>query len=55
MTQPDLTLRDADLRRLAEAALAEDRAQGDITTAALVPSDQRGRGVIVTRQISPSF
>ena len=37
------------LRRLAENALAEDRADEDITTAALVPDDQRGRGVIIAR------
>jgi nicotinate-nucleotide pyrophosphorylase (carboxylating) len=37
------------VREVVAAALAEDRAQGDITTAALVPPEQRGRAVILTR------
>ncbi len=37
------------LRRLAEAALAEDRARDDITTAALVPEDERGRAKIIAK------
>ncbi len=35
--------------RLVAAALAEDRADNDVTTAALVPPDQRGRAVIVAK------
>jgi len=42
-------LSDADLRRLARQALDEDRAREDVTTAALVPPDQRGRGLIVAK------
>lgn len=49
MTPPNLALDEATLRRLAENALAEDRAREDITTAALVPDDQRGRGVIIAK------
>ncbi len=49
MTAPDLALDEAHLRRLAEDALAEDRASEDVTTATLVPNDQRGRGVIIAR------
>ncbi|TEU01704.1 MAG: hypothetical protein E3J29_00595, partial [Dehalococcoidia bacterium] len=50
MTSPDLAPpRRADLRRLAENALAEDRAYQDVTTAALVPDDQRGSGVIIAK------
>jgi nicotinate-nucleotide pyrophosphorylase (carboxylating) len=49
MTSPDLTLDEAELRRLAENALAEDRAYQDVTTAALVPQDQSGRGVIIAK------
>jgi len=37
------------LRRLAEEALREDRADHDITTLALVPPEQGGRGVIIAR------
>jgi len=37
------------LRRLAEAALAEDRAGHDVTTLALVPPEQAGRGVIIAK------
>jgi nicotinate-nucleotide pyrophosphorylase len=47
MTRPDLTLDETELHRLAESALTEDRADRDITTAALVPDDQRGRAVII--------
>ena len=39
----------SDLRRLAESAIAEDRAVDDITTVALVPSDQMGRAVIIAK------
>ena len=49
MTAPELTLDKAELRRLAESALAEDRADRDVTTAALVPEDQTGRGLIIAR------
>jgi len=50
MTAPaGLTLDEAHLRRLAEEALVEDRAFEDVTTAALVPPDQQGRGVIVAK------
>jgi len=50
MTSPDLAPpRRADLRRLAENALAEDRAYQDVTTSALVPQDQSGRGVIIAK------
>src|SRR5712692_3514841 len=37
------------VRRLVEGALAEDRARDDITTAALVPADQRGSAVIIAK------
>jgi len=49
MTAPELTLDEAELRRLAESALAEDRADRDVTTAALIPEDQTGRGLITAR------
>ena len=49
MTAPELTLDEAELRRLAESALAEDRADRDVTTAALVPLDQTGRGIIIAK------
>ncbi len=49
MTAPELTLDEAELRRLAESALAEDRADRDVTTAALVPEDQTGRGLIIAK------
>ena len=39
----------SDLRRLAESAIAEDRAVDDITTVALVPGDQMGRAVITAK------
>lgn len=45
----DTALDEALLRELAERALQEDHAWQDITTAALVPDDQRGRAVIVAR------
>jgi nicotinate-nucleotide pyrophosphorylase (carboxylating) len=37
------------VQQLVGAALAEDRAAGDVTTAALVPADQRGRAAIVAK------
>jgi len=43
------TLDPALLRRLALEALAEDRADHDVTTAALVPPEQAGRGVIIAK------
>ncbi len=49
MTAPDLTLDEAELRRLAESALAEDRADRDVTTAALVPNDQTGSAAIIAK------
>ena len=49
MTAPELTLDDVELRRLAESALAEDRADQDVTTVALVPEDQTGRGLIIAK------
>ncbi len=50
MTSPTpLSLHEAHLRRLAENALLEDRAYDDITTAALVPEDQQGRGVLLAK------
>jgi nicotinate-nucleotide pyrophosphorylase (carboxylating) len=49
MTAPELTLDEAELRRLAESALAEDRADEDVTTAALVPENQTGRGLIIAK------
>ncbi len=45
----DFPLDEAHLRRLAEDALAEDRAERDVTTAALIPRDQRASGVIIAR------
>lgn len=42
---------DRDLvRRLVEAALAEDRAAEDVTTAALVPADQQGGAELVAKE-----
>ncbi len=50
MPEPDaLQLHPAHLRRLAENALLEDQAWDDITTAALVPPEQRGRAVVVAK------
>ena len=49
MTAPEPSLDEADLRRLAETALAEDRADEDITTAALVPGGQSGSAAIIAR------
>ena len=40
---------DSVLLRLAQAALAEDRAHDDVTTAALLPADQAGRAVIIAK------
>jgi nicotinate-nucleotide pyrophosphorylase (carboxylating) len=40
----------AHLRRLAKTALKEDKAWQDVTTAALVPPEQKGRGVIIARE-----
>jgi len=40
----------AHLRRLAKSALNEDKAWQDVTTAALVPPEQKGRGVIIARE-----
>jgi nicotinate-nucleotide pyrophosphorylase (carboxylating) len=37
------------VRKLVEAALAEDRARDDVTTAALVPAGQVGRGLIIAK------
>jgi nicotinate-nucleotide pyrophosphorylase (carboxylating) len=48
--QPDaLHLHPAHLRRLAENALMEDEAWHDVTTEALVPAEQTGRGVIMAK------
>ncbi len=44
-TAPDPGL----IRRLVAVALDEDRARDDVTTAALLPPEQRGRGVIVAK------
>jgi nicotinate-nucleotide pyrophosphorylase (carboxylating) len=44
-----LPLRPDHLRRLAENALTEDQARHDVTTAALVPPELRGRAVIVAK------
>ena len=49
MTAPELTLDEAELRRLAESALAEDRADRDVTTAALIPGGQSGSAAIIAR------
>jgi len=38
------------LRRLAKTALEEDKAGQDVTTAALVPPEQEGRGIIIARE-----
>ncbi len=45
----EVLLNDSYLRRLAEAALMEDRAWQDVTSDALVPEDQKGRGVIIAK------
>ncbi|MGQ9573660.1 MAG: nicotinate-nucleotide diphosphorylase, partial [Dehalococcoidia bacterium] len=47
--EPVPKLPQAHLRRLAKAALTEDRAREDVTTAALVPPEQQGRGIIVAK------
>jgi nicotinate-nucleotide pyrophosphorylase (carboxylating) len=49
MTAPEPTLDEAELRCLAESALIEDRADQDVTTAALIPEDQTGRGLIIAK------
>jgi len=51
MTNRDvaLQLHPAHLRRLAENALMEDRAWDDVTTAALVPPEQKGKAVAIAR------
>jgi nicotinate-nucleotide pyrophosphorylase (carboxylating) len=47
---PDVRPPDADaLRRVVEAALAEDGAQDDVTTRALVPPGQRGAGAFISK------
>ncbi len=38
------------VRRLVAAALAEDRADNDVTTAALVPPDQQGRAILIAKE-----
>lgn len=38
------------IRRIVRAALEEDRARFDVTTRALVPPDQRGRGAVLLKQ-----
>jgi nicotinate-nucleotide pyrophosphorylase (carboxylating) len=48
--EPTLRLHEAQLRRLAENALTEDRASDDVTTAALVPPGQKGRAAIIARE-----
>jgi nicotinate-nucleotide pyrophosphorylase (carboxylating) len=48
MRQPE-PLDERRLARLAKAALREDRAHRDITTAALVTAGQRGRGILVAK------
>ncbi len=40
----------AHIRRLARNALREDKAWQDVTTAALVPPQQKGRGIIIARE-----
>lgn len=45
MPELDLAL----VRRLVDAALEEDGARDDVTTRALVPGDQRGRGVFLAK------
>jgi len=40
----------AHLRRLAKNALKEDQAWQDVTTTALVPPEQKGRGTIIARE-----
>lgn len=39
------------LRRLAEAALAEDRAWDDVTSGALIGAEQAGRGVLIAKAV----
>jgi nicotinate-nucleotide pyrophosphorylase (carboxylating) len=47
---PLLPIDPSAIRAVVVAALDEDRAQHDVTTRALVPPDQRGRGVFVAKQ-----
>lgn len=49
MSPLELARNDDYLRRLAEDALIEDHAFQDVTSAALVPPEQSGRGVIVAK------
>ena len=46
----EVLLHDDDIRRMAEAALMEDRAWHDITTDALVPDDQQGRATLFANE-----
>lgn len=48
--EPTLRLHPTRLRRLAENALMEDRSWQDVTTAALVPPEQKGRAAIIARE-----
>jgi nicotinate-nucleotide pyrophosphorylase (carboxylating) len=51
MTPEPATGLDADyVRRLVEAALAEDHAADDVTTAALVPAKQHGRAELIAKE-----
>lgn len=50
---PDATIAPIDaalLRQIARAALEEDGWQDDVTTRALIPSDQRGRAIITVKE-----
>ncbi len=44
------TLADADIRRLVEAALAEDLGPGDVTTLSVVPASRRASACMVARE-----
>lgn len=46
----EVLLHEDDLRRMAEAALMEDRAWHDITTDALVPDDQQGHATLYAKE-----
>ncbi len=48
--EPLLPLDASTIRAVVVSALEEDRARHDITTRALVPPDQRGRGALVAKQ-----
>jgi nicotinate-nucleotide pyrophosphorylase (carboxylating) len=48
--EPIPKLPQAHLSRLAKSALEEDQAGQDVTTTALVPPDQKGKGVIIARE-----